>query len=98
MPTAGTDKNIGDETLLFVKNLEHSGIQSLSDAVIKDFDFCADVSLPKAASVALFHIRRSKRGIEMVDGDKTFLNVDSGSERLRRTDNDPDFPGIGFFV
>ena len=85
-----TIHNLIDETLLSVQNIPQSGIKaSLGDIGIAGH-FIINVALPECASVSLFHITRAPWGIQMMNGNHTFLSVHANTHFPSRTDQDTD--------
>jgi hypothetical protein len=75
--------HLRDELRLRLQRLPHIGVKAALRDVAKNLDDGILVSLPQNPPLALLHVRRSPRRVEMMQGDQPFLHIRPRTHLLR---------------
>ena len=85
--------HLGDELRLGFQGLPRVGIEGLFRHVAVNLNLRVRVSLAQNPALALLHVRRPPRRIQMMQRDETFLNVGARAHLLRAAEKNPHPPG-----
>jgi hypothetical protein len=84
---------LGDELGLGFQRLPRIRVERAFGDVVEHADHEIPVALAQDASLALFNVRRTPRGIEMMEGDEPFLHVRARPHLLGAAEENADLAG-----
>ena len=85
--------HLGDEPGLGLQGLPQVGVEGLLGDVPVDLHLGIRVALAQDAALALLDVRRTPRGVEMMQRDQALLHVGAGAHLLGAAEEDADLAG-----
>ena len=82
-----------DEFRFGFQRLPHIGIKTAFGDVAINLDCLVLIALPQNPAFALFHVGRTPRRIQMMQGNQSFLNIRASAHFLRAAHEDANFAG-----